>query len=329
MRVVIRGRGDTSEFRLIEGCWTSESGVRIELGALLADETIATVLQTHYSGNEATARAVQAFIQLHGGGRDKSVRALVLRLHHYTQTLPGTEQWFAEQQKLLETEQPGAWLGWLGDLLVDWPADWRFFLTRSAATNDLAKICLVLADRIAIAPDRALAAAALNEILAVRKNCARGKRGAWVTPLKEFFEEAEFLASLATIGTDGDPLADDWNCVRAHTKTLLDLTREFQTAFADAKRELGMLDFHDLEQFALRLLRDPKTGQPTDIARQWRQKLRFVFVDEYQDINAAQDKIIEALSRDGTDRVEQPVVVEQRELARDAQFAQQRAVRGE
>src|SRR5208282_4890223 len=30
----------------------------------------------------------------------------------------------------------------------------------------------------------------------------------------------------------------------------------------------------------------------------WRKKLRFVFVDEYQDINAAQDKIIAALSRD-------------------------------
>ena len=39
MRVVIRGRADTSEFNLIEGRWTSESGVPIELGAMLADET--------------------------------------------------------------------------------------------------------------------------------------------------------------------------------------------------------------------------------------------------------------------------------------------------
>ena len=39
MRVVIRGRKDTSEFKLIEGRWTSESGVPIELGAMLADET--------------------------------------------------------------------------------------------------------------------------------------------------------------------------------------------------------------------------------------------------------------------------------------------------
>jgi len=81
--------------------------------------------------------------------------------------------------------------------------------------------------------------------------------------------------------------------------TLLEMAREFTAAFTEAKRELGMVDFHDLEQFALRLLWDPKTDQPTRIARQWRKQLRYVFVDEYQDINAAQDKIIEALSREG------------------------------
>ena len=60
-----------------------------------------------------------------------------------------------------------------------------------------------------------------------------------------------------------------------------------------------MLDFHDLEQHSLRLLWDPQSRQPTRIAWQWRKRLRWVFVDEYQDINAAQDKIIEALSGEG------------------------------
>ncbi len=62
-----------------------------------------------------------------------------------------------------------------------------------------------------------------------------------------------------------------------------------------------MLDFHDLEQFALKLLWDFSANKPTAVAEIWREKLRFVFVDEYQDINAAQDKIIAALSRDGAD----------------------------
>jgi ATP-dependent helicase/nuclease subunit A len=96
-----------------------------------------------------------------------------------------------------------------------------------------------------------------------------------------------------------DPLAQDWDWVRTQMSTLLRLAQEFNVEFSKAKRELGVVDFHDLEQHALRLLWDTKAGKPTPIALQWRQKLRFVFVDEYQDINAAQDKIIEALSREG------------------------------
>jgi hypothetical protein len=38
LRVVIPGRGDTAEFQLIEGRWTSESGGHVELGAILAED---------------------------------------------------------------------------------------------------------------------------------------------------------------------------------------------------------------------------------------------------------------------------------------------------
>ncbi len=36
LRVVIPGRADTAEFRLIDGQWTSESGAQVELGAILS-----------------------------------------------------------------------------------------------------------------------------------------------------------------------------------------------------------------------------------------------------------------------------------------------------
>jgi len=39
LRVAIPGRGDTTEFQLIEGRWTSESGGHIELGAILAEDS--------------------------------------------------------------------------------------------------------------------------------------------------------------------------------------------------------------------------------------------------------------------------------------------------
>ena len=36
LRVVIPGRADTAEFRMIEGQWVSESGGNVELGAILS-----------------------------------------------------------------------------------------------------------------------------------------------------------------------------------------------------------------------------------------------------------------------------------------------------
>ena len=109
------------------------------------------------------------------------------------------------------------------------------------------------------------------------------------------------MNSLASHKNGGDPLIEDWNWIRGHMETLLRLTMEFADTFSERKRADGVLDFHDLEQFALQLLWLQPAKLPSPIAVFWRQSLKFVFVDEYQDINAAQDSILAALSRDGTD----------------------------
>ena len=151
-------------------------------------------------------------------------------------------------------------------------------------------------------PDfRESAAAVLEKILAADENYPKGKKGALRKPLENFFADAAFLHSLMPREGRREPLAEDWDWIRGHMTALLQLAQEFGEKFAERKRADGVLDFHDLEQFTLKLLWDSANGKPTAIAKRWRRKIRFVFVDEYQDINAAQDKIISALSRDGTD----------------------------
>src|SRR5436190_18857048 len=68
-----------------------------EEARLLAEETLEALLQKHYAGRTAEAEAVQRLIQTQGRGWDQPIRALVLRLHHYTQTLPAPGAWFREQ----------------------------------------------------------------------------------------------------------------------------------------------------------------------------------------------------------------------------------------
>jgi ATP-dependent helicase/nuclease subunit A len=250
--------------------------------------------------------------------------------------LPDPAGWFHRQLAQFEAPAPVAWQEWLIEGITDWRNRWLCTFSEALVlTNELARTCRAILSGLPDPVSRTEAGVALQSIVSAGEDCSRSKKALWMKPLEDFFKETQFFLSLTQLPTpsktsvpyDGagsgsanrkrggkdhspareaitpaqvmsDPLVEDWSWVRSPMITLLQLAEEFTTAFTQAKRELGVLDFHDLEQYALRLLWDPQTNQPTTIARLWREKLRFVFVDEYQDINAAQDKIIEALSRD-------------------------------
>jgi ATP-dependent helicase/nuclease subunit A len=280
-----------------------------EEARLLAEDTLAGLLEKYYGGRGSKAEAVQELIEVHGRGRDQPLRALILRLHHYSQTLPNPAGWLAEQRACFDSPEPVLWRNWLLDALAGWRSQWLPNLESISGTA--ARDCADALRGLPVRPAPGEAAQALAAILALRDD-ARSSRNGSLKALEKFLAEAEFLSCLCpqangvakgakTGKANADPLAEDWNWVRGQMSTLLELTAEFTAAFAEAKRESGMVDFHDLEQHALALLWDFKADQATPLAAQWRRKLRFIFVDEYQDINAAQDKIIAALSRQGAE----------------------------
>ncbi|HEY4953108.1 MAG TPA: UvrD-helicase domain-containing protein [Verrucomicrobiae bacterium] len=265
---------------------------------LLAQETLDAELSDRYAGETESDGAVQKLIQNYGGGRDEKVRALVLRLHHYAQTRPDAEGWLAQQIGTFDSPTPEEWPKWLQSGIRDWRDEWLPVLERLRTENIKAGECLEVLETLPEKFSREQAASILNEIQSAATVWPKGQKGGLKKLLEKFLAEAAFLNSLAPKAEGRDPLVEDWDWVRGHMTALLRLTRNFSERFTARKRDDGVLDFHDLEQFALRLLWNFKTGKPTAIAERWRGKLRFVFVDEYQDINAAQDQIIQALSRD-------------------------------
>jgi len=265
-----------------------------------ASETLEEQFQAHYAGEDDFSRAVQNLIQIHGGGRDEKIRALILRLHNYSQTRPDAAGWLDAQAKNFSSSDPTDWERWLLVAIADWRDDWLPVLEQLQNGNEKAGQLIKLLARLPKDFSRPAAAAILEEIAVADLTASypKGKAGKLRPPLGSIFNEAKFLVSLAALKAGSDPLAEDWSWVRGHMATLLRLAQQFAAQFAESKRRDGVLDFHDLEQFALKLLWDFPNRQPTAVAEDWRQKLHFVFVDEYQDINAAQDKIIAALARE-------------------------------
>ncbi len=77
---------------------------------------------------------------------------------------------------------------------------------------------------------------------------------------------------------------------------LITLTRAFSERFAEEKAKRNILDFSDGEHFALRILVDPETKEPTETALEYRLKFKEVMIDEYQDSNYLQEAILTAVS---------------------------------
>ncbi|HEU6448789.1 MAG TPA: UvrD-helicase domain-containing protein [Verrucomicrobiae bacterium] len=257
---------------------------------LLADETLEVIFNSHYEHDDGFSHAVQELIKIYGTGSDEKIRALVLRLHHYAQTRPDADGWLGRQLDHFSSRAPVQWREWFAEAVENWRNESPALLENLRAVNPKAAECLDI-----LKTGESLQC--LQKILAADADWPRGTKR-FREALEAFFEDAKFLNSLLP-ANGRDPITEDWDWIRAHMKTLLQLAREFSENFSARKRDDGVLDFHDLEQFALKLLWDFHGEMPTGTAKRWREKLRFVFVDEYQDINAAQDKIIAALSGDG------------------------------
>ncbi len=79
---------------------------------------------------------------------------------------------------------------------------------------------------------------------------------------------------------------------REHVLSLFKVVQRYEQLYREAKREENGLDFSDLEHFALEILNDQR------IRDEVKNRYKYIFVDEYQDINGAQEAIISALEND-------------------------------
>ena len=92
---------------------------------------------------------------------------------------------------------------------------------------------------------------------------------------------------------------EDIRFLRPRIETLFDLVLDYDRRLMQEKRERRLLDFSDLEHFAVQLLVKEKKEkrEKTALAKELSEQFAFVLVDEYQDTNATQDMIFQSVSR--------------------------------
>lgn len=83
-------------------------------------------------------------------------------------------------------------------------------------------------------------------------------------------------------------------------KALSGVTIDFSNKYQESKIEKNIIDFNDIEHYALQILvnKDESAGYvQTEAARNYMEKFEEILIDEYQDSNLVQESILEAVSR--------------------------------
>jgi ATP-dependent helicase/nuclease subunit A len=110
-------------------------------------------------------------------------------------------------------------------------------------------------------------------------------------PLKSVKEIlTDDLKNLAAVNPIREQLENE--SVHRQMRTVLELLKRYVERYTWAKEQLGALDFSDLEHKTLRLLADHP-----QIADKLRRRFDYIFVDEFQDINAVQKRILDSIRR--------------------------------
>ena len=120
-----------------------------------------------------------------------------------------------------------------------------------------------------------------------------GRRDAVKKALKKFADNY--------LGQEAAQIAEDIAANQRTASIYVQLALDFGRALQEAKRERNILDFNDLEHFALAILcayDEAGAVMPSPAARSLQEKYKSIMVDEYQDTNGVQEAILNLIARE-------------------------------
>ncbi len=89
---------------------------------------------------------------------------------------------------------------------------------------------------------------------------------------------------------------EDINGMYDVLKRLENIILEFGEKFEKRKKDKNIVDFSDVEHYALKILLK-EDGTPSEIAKKYQEKFEEIAIDEYQDSNLVQEYILTSISR--------------------------------
>ncbi|MDE6917964.1 MAG: UvrD-helicase domain-containing protein [Lachnospiraceae bacterium] len=292
----------------------------------VADESEIKMLEADVMGRlleEAHTEPTERFLQFvecySTGTNENKIEEAILRLYHFSMSYPFPEQWLTERLEDYKVEDVSAFSGkkWFQCALA-------YIRTILQECRD--RLCQALEITGSVGGPIQYAENLTADIeLVERLQCASGyhelydlftyssftrlsaKKGENVDPVlkdmvkaireevkKNIADLKKFLFQISVEDTLGDMAA----CQEA-VEELVSLTLAFKRMLDQSKRDKNVIDFSDMEHFALQILLRvdaDKNVVPSNTALELQDYFAEIMIDEYQDSNEVQELLLKCIS---------------------------------
>ena len=286
--------------------------------SLLRSDVLGKLLEAHYAAGE---EVFLSFVAGYGSAKsDQAIQDMILKMYAYAQSYPWPDEWLVSCGQAYDLKEEADmeqadWMKQFLDSLVTAVSDCGSqmrealnvceepdgpYMYADALKEDIRRL-----DAIRESGSYArfgeeinayakafpkLAAARKFEGSVEKKELVQNIRNAMKKEIKDmrdkfFFKEPEEIFL-------------DMKKTAPAVKMLVALTEEFASCFAAEKKRKNLVDFSDMEHFALKILVDQTTKEPTETADEFAALFDEIMIDEYQDSNYVQETLLRAVSKE-------------------------------
>ena len=289
---------------------------------LLRGSVMEQLLEDYYeAGDEEFSRFVETYAT---GKSDRGIEDHIMAVYNFSGSNPWPEKWLEACEKELEDYEEGS-----DDRLME--TEWMRFLMWDVAMQT-GEFCAQLKEALAVCDEENGPAAyipmltsdlrmlqaignakdygCLNELLgsasfdrlaSIRSKEIDADKKSFVTGCRDRIKKAVGKLRDLYCFESIETVVRDLKGTSGAVRMLLRLAGEFHDRYQEAKQEKNLVDFGDLEHYALEVLLE-ETGEgertPSAAADELSRQFEEILVDEYQDSNDVQEALIHAISRE-------------------------------
>ena len=278
---------------------------------ILKQETLEEMFENKYEEQEENfLKLIKTYTTYRG---DDNLKDIILKIYNYIQSTPFPERWLKEQVEKFNVNEDIDFskTGWgkilyenAKDDILDAILKLRDLRDRAQKEPDIPKIFVTLSEDVRKLEKVYRA----NNWQELYENLQELFFDRWLkdkTAPEDLNDELKKKRDLVKKNIEdikkniiiysSKTALQDTKEMYSTMKLIATLVMEYDKAFKDKKKDKNIVDFSDIEHFALSIL--IKDDKPSEIALKYQNKFDEIAIDEYQDSNMVQEYILTTISR--------------------------------